>query len=115
MVLFLLVGLTQEVRALPMFTKQTGMDCTGCHVQHMPRLNKFGRKFAASGMTMSQNVADLNRTSDMDINPSLLIKSKYAKTTDKPDGKGAIKEDDTNDGDLSIVRMAELSSRWSHQ
>jgi len=107
--LFLLVGLTQEVKALPMFTKQTGMDCTGCHVQHMPRLNKFGRKFAASGMTMSQNVADLNRTSDMDINPSLLIKSKYAKTTDKPDGKGAIKEDDTNDGDLSIVRMAELS------
>lgn len=107
--LLVVVGLSVEVKALPMFSKQTGMDCTGCHVQHMPRLNKFGRKFAASGMTISQQVADANNTSDMDINPSLLIKSKYAKTWDKPDGKGAIKEDDTNEGDLSIVRTAELS------
>lgn len=106
--LLVLTGLTQEASALPMFTKQTGMDCTGCHVQHMPRLNKFGRKFVASGMTISKQVADLNNTSEMDINPSLLIKSKYTKTSDKPDGKGAIKEDDTNDGDLSIVRAAEL-------
>ncbi|MFC2073422.1 hypothetical protein ACFLRS_01050 [Campylobacterota bacterium] len=104
--LLTLAGLTQKANALPMFTQQTGMDCTGCHMQHMPRLNKFGRKFAASGMTMSQNIEDLNKTSDMDINPSLLIKSKFTRTWDKPDGKGAIKEDDTNDGDLSPVRMA---------
>lgn len=112
--LLTLAGLTQEAKALPMFTTQTGMDCTGCHTQHMPRLNKFGRKFAASGMTMSQHVKDMDDTdaenmeeaSDMDINPSLLIKSKYARTWDKPDGKGAIKEDDTNDGELSVVRMA---------
>ena len=95
-------GLTQEAEALPMFTTQTGMDCAGCHTQHMPRLNKFGRKFVASGMTMSQQIED------MDINPSMLIKSKYAKTWDKPDGKGAIKEDGTNDGELSVVRMATL-------
>jgi hypothetical protein len=111
-------GLTQEASALPMFTAQTGMDCTGCHTQIMPRLNKFGRKFAASGMTMSQQVSDMNeehateqgKTSDMDLNPSMLIKSKYAKTWDKPDGKGVVKEDDdTNDGDFSPVRMATLS------
>lgn len=104
-------GLTQEAEALPMFTTQTGMDCTGCHTQHMPRLNKFGRKFAASGMTMSQQVADLNneQASEMDLNPSLLIKSKYAKTWDKPDGKGAIKEGDTNDGEWSFIRMATFS------
>ncbi|UPT76570.1 hypothetical protein MN086_05820 [Sulfurovum sp. XGS-02] len=95
-------GLTQEAKALPMFTTQTGMDCTGCHTQIMPRLNKFGRKFAASGMTMSQQVEN------MDINPSVLIKSKYAKTWDKPDGKGAIKEGDTNDGDFSHIRMATI-------
>ena len=47
-------GLTYDAQAMPMFTTQTGMDCTGCHTQHMPRLNKFGRKFAASGMTMSK-------------------------------------------------------------
>lgn len=107
-------GLTQEAKALPMFTTQTGMDCTGCHTQHMPRLNKFGRKFAASGWTMSKQVADMNEEhaaeqgmlSDSDLNPSLLIKSKYARTWDKPDGKGAIKEGDTNDGEWSIIRMA---------
>ncbi|MCW8821014.1 MAG: hypothetical protein OQK45_02215 [Sulfurovum sp.] len=104
--LLALTGLTQKANALPMFTQQTGMDCTGCHMQHMPRLNKFGRKFAASGMTMSQHIEDLNKTSDMDINPSLLIKSKFTRTWDKPDGKGDIKEDDTNDGDFSPVRMA---------
>ena len=93
-------GLTYDAQAMPMFTTQTGMDCTGCHTQLMPRLNKFGRKFAASGMTMSQQMEK------MDLNPSLLIKSKYAKTWDKPDGQGNIKEGDTNDGDLSIVRMA---------
>ncbi len=107
-------GLTQEASALPMFTAQTGMDCSGCHTQFMPRLNKFGRKFTASGMTMSQQVADMNEEqemfSDSDINPSLLIKSKYARTWDKPDGKGAIKEGDTNDGDLSIIRMATFSA-----
>lgn len=107
--LLVLVGLSMEANALPMFTKQTGMDCTGCHTQQMPRLNKFGRKFAASGMTISQQIADANNTSTTDINPSLILKSKYARTWDKPDGKGAIKQDDTNDGDLSIVRMATLS------
>ena len=98
--LFTFAGLTQEAQALPMFTTQTGMDCTGCHTQIMPRLNKFGRKFVASGMTMSQQVAE------MDINPSVLVKSKYAKTWDKPDGKGNVQEDGTNDGELSVVRMA---------
>jgi len=51
--LLLVAGLTQEVKALPMFATQKGMDCAGCHSQIMPRLNKFGRKFAASGMTLS--------------------------------------------------------------
>ena len=107
-------ALTNEAQALPMFTTQTGMDCTGCHTQIMPRLNKFGRKFAASGMTISKQVEDMNKDhaedqsniTDMDINPSILIKSKYARTWDKPDGKGDIKEDDTNDGEYSPVRMA---------
>ena len=63
-------GLTNEANALPMFTTQTGMDCTGCHTQHMPRLNKFGRKFAASGMTISQQVEGMKKTEGMDINPS---------------------------------------------
>ena len=108
-------GLTQSVEAMPMFATQTGVDCAGCHTQQMPRLNKFGRKFAASGMTISQKVFDANGTSsgftsNMDINPSLLIKSKYNKTYDKPDGKGAIdtREDSTNEGEFSAIRMATI-------
>ena len=31
--LLALAGLSQEAKAMPMFTKQTGMDCMGCHVQ----------------------------------------------------------------------------------
>ncbi|QOR62855.1 hypothetical protein ACM66Z_05195 [Sulfurovum sp. ST-21] len=102
---FAVFGLTESAEALPMFTAQTGMECAGCHTQHMPRLNKVGRKFAASGMTMSRQVSEMKKTSDMDIHPSLLIKSKYTKTWDKPDGHGFIKEGDTNDGELSPVRM----------
>jgi len=101
-------GLTQEAQALPMFSAQTGMDCTGCHAQIMPRLNKFGRKFVASGMTMSKQLADMNASSDMDINPSVLLKSRYAKTWDKPDGHGNVQEDGTNDGEWSAIRMAGL-------
>ena len=101
-------GLTQEAHALPMFSTQTGMDCTGCHTQIMPRLNKFGRKFVASGMTMSQQIEGMEKTSGMDINPSVLLKSKYAKTWDKPDGHGDVQEDGTNDGELSAIRMAGL-------
>ena len=92
--------LTQEIKALPMFVKQTGMDCTGCHMQIMPRLNKFGRKFAASGMTLTKEVEG------MDINPSLLIKSKFSETTNKPNKKGVIV--DKTVSELSIVRMATL-------
>lgn len=98
--LLMLGVLTQEVKALPMFVKQTGMDCTGCHMQIMPRLNKYGRKFAASGMTLSKQVED------MDINPSLLIKSKFSETTNKPNKKGVII--DKTVSELSIVRMATL-------
>ena len=107
-------GLTQGVQAMPMFATQTGMDCSGCHTQQMPRLNKFGRKFAASGMTISQKVSDINATdgfvSNMDINPSLLIKSKYNETYDKPNGKGEIDESEgsTNEGEFSPIRMATI-------
>lgn len=102
------IGFTKEASALPMFATQTGIDCMGCHTQHMPRLNKFGRKFAASGMTISQEVKNIDNDRNTDINPSILIKSKYAKTWDKPDGKGNIQDYGTNEGESSPIRMATL-------
>jgi hypothetical protein len=59
-------------------------------------------------MTMSQQIKDIEKTEGMDINPSLLLKTKYAKTWDKSDGKGEIIDGDTNDGEFSAARMAAL-------
>lgn len=112
--LFTTVG-TYELQAMPMFTTQTGMDCSGCHAQQMPKLNKFGRKFVASGMTISQKVADLNASestfsNNIDINPSLLVKAKYEKTENRPTKSGHIQEDEdgTNGGEWSIPRTVSL-------
>ena len=69
-----IMSLTSEVKALPLFATQTGMDCKACHIQQIERLNKFGRKFMASGMTISQKFADAN-SSGSDINAGVMYKS----------------------------------------
>jgi len=38
--------------ALPLFARQTGMECAACHFQHFPMLTAFGRAFKAGGFTM---------------------------------------------------------------
>lgn len=105
--LLMLAGFVNEVQALPMFAKQTGMDCASCHLQHIPKLNTVGRKFAASGMTESIKAADEN-SSGMDLNPSLMVKSIYERTWDKPTESGNIKATGTNIGETSIPRTASL-------
>ncbi len=107
--LFATVGLVQEAEAMPMFTTQTGLDCASCHTQSMPKLNSVGRQFMISGMTMSQQVEEMNN-SGADINPSLLLKVKYEKTWDKPTKQGRIQEDEdsTNEGQWAIPRTAQV-------
>jgi len=46
------VTFASEALALPLFARQTGMECAACHFQHFPMLNAFGRAFKASGFTM---------------------------------------------------------------
>lgn len=41
--------------ATPAFARQMGTDCTACHYQNIPKLNKFGRDFKLSGFTMTGN------------------------------------------------------------
>jgi hypothetical protein len=102
------MSLTSEVKAIPAFATQTGMDCKACHIQHIERLNKFGRKFMASGMTISQKFTDEN-SSGSDINPSVMFKSIYEKTDKKPGKSGEVKDTIvTNDGILSVPRTAAL-------
>jgi hypothetical protein len=40
-----------EASAVPVFARQTGMACTGCHFQHFPLLNSTGQDFKANGFT----------------------------------------------------------------
>ena len=106
--LLALVGLSSQAEAYPMFAKQTGMDCTSCHMQHMPKLNATGRMFAVSGMTMSQKIFDEN-SSGVDMNPSLMFKSIYQESFDKPNKSGIISTTTpTLEGDLSIPKTASL-------
>ena len=43
-----------EVKAMPSFTRQTGMPCTSCHVQAFgPGLMPMGRQFKLTGYTMA--------------------------------------------------------------
>lgn len=105
--LLAVIGLTNEAQALPMFGKQTGLDCKACHLQHIPKLNAVGRKFAASGMTQSRKSVDSN-DSGMDLNPSVMFKSIYEKTWDLPTSSGKIKVTPTSDGDLAVPKTASL-------
>ncbi len=103
-----LIGLSNEVQAFPMFGKQTGLDCMACHMQHMPKLTAVGRKFAASGMTQSINVNDAN-SSGVDLNPSIMVKSMYEETWNKPSADGTVKNTSpTAGGDWSVPKTASL-------
>ena len=41
-----------EASALPVFARQTGMECSACHFQHFPMLNSFGRAFKSGAYTL---------------------------------------------------------------
>ena len=96
--LLMLVGLNKEALAFPMFAKQTGMDCTSCHMQHTPKLSSAGRQFAVSGMTLSMKSYDANSSNTMDINPSLMLKSIYDESWDKPNAEGVATSTSPKDG-----------------
>jgi len=46
------VTFVSEASALPVFARQTGMECSACHFQHFPMLNSFGRAFKSGAYTM---------------------------------------------------------------
>jgi len=106
--LLALAGFTSEAVAYPMFGKQTGLDCQACHMQHMPKLTVVGRQFAISGMTQSKKGLDANN-SQMDLYASVMFKSQYEKTWDKPSADGNITDaSPAANGDWSVPRTASL-------
>jgi hypothetical protein len=46
------VTFATEASALPLFARQTGMECAACHFQHFPLLNGFGRAFKSTAYSM---------------------------------------------------------------
>ena len=102
-------SLATEAYAYPMFGKQTGLDCTACHMQHEPKLNQAGRKFVWAGMTDSIKTHEAGYTGMEDINPSIMFKSMYEETWDKPGKSGGVSTTaETNGGVWSVPKTASL-------
>ena len=106
---FSAIVFVSQANAFPMFEKQTGLECNACHLQQQPKLTKIGRDFALSGMTLTQKLKEDTAVNNTDLNVSLMLKSRYEKTEDKPGANGLVSEDsETNDGELSVPKTASL-------
>lgn len=77
------VSFAPEVLALPLFARQTGMECASCHFQHFPMLNGFGRAFKSAGYTMmgaQGKVEGEGLTIPNTLNMAVLTTAGYEKT-----------------------------------
>jgi len=76
-------ALVPQASALPLFARQTGMECAACHFQHFPMLTSFGRAFKASGFTLmgAQGVVEGDNLSIPNtLNSAILATMGYTKT-----------------------------------
>lgn len=96
-----LLSLPSAAEALPAFARQTGLACSGCHTQHFPSLNAFGRKFKADGYTMvgAQAKVEGGRLSiPAVLNAALFFKVRFQQTN----GVDAPGTRSTNSGELQF-------------
>lgn len=102
------------LEANPGFSRQMDMGCMACHNQTMSQLNPFGRKFAASGFTMTsgnQSMIDgdtIKLGLPSALNAGVLLKARYLKTnpefTDDP-----TRDDVGSDrGSLEVYKVSKL-------
>jgi hypothetical protein len=76
------VTFTSEASALPLFARQTGMECAACHFQHFPMLTAFGRSFKAGAFTMmgaQEKVEGDNLSIPAVLNAAILTTMGYQK------------------------------------
>jgi hypothetical protein len=88
------VTFASEASALPVFARQTGMECAACHFQHFPLLNAFGRAFKTGGFTMIGAQAQVEGSGlsiPVVVNAAVLTSMGYEKTnaTQDPAAGGA--------------------------
>ena len=69
---------SQSTLAIPAFSRQMNVECSGCHFQHFPKLNAFGRAFKANGfsMTTRESLDGDNLSIAPNLNATLFVKSK---------------------------------------
>lgn len=66
--LVLLVTLSPEAKAVPSFTRQTGLQCNVCH-SNPPELTAFGRKFKLEAYTLTKSDATIeDQDKDLKLN-----------------------------------------------
>jgi hypothetical protein len=73
---------TTEASALPLFARQTGMECAACHFQHFPMLTAFGRSFKSGAYTMvgaQEKVEGDNLSIPAVLNMAVLSTAGYTK------------------------------------
>ncbi len=69
--------------ALPLFARQTGMECAACHFQHFPMLTAFGRAFKSGAYSMmgaQGKVEGDNLSIPNTLNMAILTTAGYTKT-----------------------------------
>jgi hypothetical protein len=76
------VTFASEASALPLFARQTGMECAACHFQHFPMLTAFGRAFKAGAYTLmgtQGKVEGDNLSIPNTLNMAILTTAGYSK------------------------------------
>lgn len=75
--------LSTPASATPSFSRQTGVDCQACHIQHMQILNDFGQSFKSSGyrtVGRQTTIEGENLSIPENLNASMLLKGRYQRS-----------------------------------
>ena len=98
------IAFAPNASAIPGYSRQTGMACSGCHFQSFPALNDTGRAFKASGYTMIGGQQKIEGSEGLslpgNLNAGVVTKIRYQKSNGTATGDGD--PTSTNDGQLQF-------------
>ena len=96
-------GAISSAQAVPAFARQMGMPCSGCHFQHFPLLNSFGRAFKASGFTITgtSTIDSEHFSLPSNLNAAIFTNIRYQKSNGK-DKNTSDTDYSANKGELII-------------
>lgn len=81
-----LLLVAEPAHANPIFARQTGLSCNTCHFQHPPKLNAFGRRFKATGYTLTRQevIAGERLSLPPVLNAALKLAAQYTDERNTP-------------------------------